>query len=130
MVEIEGMIKQKSISILIDPGAILSYILPTVVESCKLKKVKHEKPWIVQLAIGKKRKVFDLIKYYMVNMVGMDIKVDLYILPLISYDLLIGMDWLEKHLVVVNCCENNFDFLDDFGQRKTIKGIPLGVSVR
>jgi hypothetical protein len=57
MVEIEGMIKQKHVSILIDPGAILSYISPTVVESCKLEKVKHKKPWLVQLATGKKKRL-------------------------------------------------------------------------
>jgi hypothetical protein len=33
----------------------------------------------------------------------METKVYLNVLPLGSYDLLIGMDWLEKHAVVVNC---------------------------
>ena len=32
MVEIEGMIKDKPISILIDPGASLSYVSPKIVE--------------------------------------------------------------------------------------------------
>jgi hypothetical protein len=61
---------------------------------------------------------------------GMETKVDLNVLPLGSYDLLIGMDWLEKHAVVVNCRNKTFDCLDELGQGKTIKGIPHGVSVR
>ena len=37
MVEIEGMIKDKPISILIDPGASLSYGSPIILELYKLK---------------------------------------------------------------------------------------------
>jgi hypothetical protein len=54
MVEIEGMINKKYVSILIDPGASLSYVSPTIVEDCKLNKVKHKKSWLVQLATGTK----------------------------------------------------------------------------
>ena len=50
MVEIEGKILNTSISILIDPGACRSYVSPKFVDDCKLGKVKHDKPWLVQLA--------------------------------------------------------------------------------
>ena len=36
MVEVEGKLNQTPISILIDPGASLSYISPDLVEKCKL----------------------------------------------------------------------------------------------
>jgi hypothetical protein len=42
VVEIEGKINNTRISILIDPGATLSYITPGVVESNKLKKMKTQ----------------------------------------------------------------------------------------
>jgi hypothetical protein len=54
MVEIEGMINQKYVSILIDPGASLSYVSPIIVKYCKLNKVEHSKSWLLQLAIGTK----------------------------------------------------------------------------
>ena len=54
MVEIEGNIFNTSISILIDPDACRSYVSPKIVDLCKLEKVKHEKPWMVQLAMGTK----------------------------------------------------------------------------
>jgi hypothetical protein len=57
IVEVEGKIHFNNVSILIDPGASLSYITPSLVESNKLKKVKHAKSWLVQLAMGTKRKV-------------------------------------------------------------------------
>jgi hypothetical protein len=56
MVKIEGMINQKFVSVLIDPGEILSYVSPTIVEDCKLNKVKHKKSWLVQLATGTKKR--------------------------------------------------------------------------
>jgi len=36
MVELEGMIKDKPISILIDPGASLSYVSPSIAENYEL----------------------------------------------------------------------------------------------
>jgi hypothetical protein len=50
MVEIEGMINHKHVSILIDSGAILIYIPPTIVKVCKVNKNKEMKSWILQLA--------------------------------------------------------------------------------
>ena len=43
MVEVQGMIHIFSISILIDPGASLSYIYPSIVEKCNLSLKKFEK---------------------------------------------------------------------------------------
>ena len=50
MVEVAGKIAEQSVSILIDPGSPHSYISPRVVKICTLKKVKHVKSWLVQLA--------------------------------------------------------------------------------
>jgi hypothetical protein len=61
VVEVEGKVNNNCISILIDLGATLSYVAPGVVDSNKLKKVKHTKSWLVQLATGTKRKVTDFI---------------------------------------------------------------------
>ena len=42
MVEMEGNIVDQSVTILIDPGASLSYISPQVVDKCNLKTEKFE----------------------------------------------------------------------------------------
>ena len=57
-------------------------------------------------------------------------QVKLNVLPLGSYDVLIGMDWLEKHKEVLNCFEKTFTCLDDKGDIVTVKGIPRKVYVR
>ena len=89
MVEIEGMLKDKPISILIDLGASLSYISPRIVESYKLQQNKFEKSWLVQLATCMKRKVTNFLKKCDFDMNGFKMKDDLNILPLGLYDKLI-----------------------------------------
>ena len=61
MVEVEGKINQIPISILIDPGASLSYISPSLVEKCKLSIEKFARSWLVQLANGAKIKVISFV---------------------------------------------------------------------
>ena len=59
---------QIPISILIDPGASLSYISPDLVEKCTLLVEKFAKSWLVQLATGAKRKVNNFVKNCTVKM--------------------------------------------------------------
>jgi hypothetical protein len=97
VVEMEGMITNHLVSILIDPGSNLSYIAPKVVDKCKLQPHKHAKPWLVQLATGTKRKVAEVIPACQFTMGEFPTQATLNIIPLGSYDLLIGMDWLATY---------------------------------
>jgi len=130
IVEIEGKIHNSKVSILIDQGDNLLYVTPTLVESNKLKKVKHTKYWLVQLAIGTKRKVTELNFYCDMNISDQDTKINLKVLPLESYDILIRMDWLEKHKVVLNCYEKSFVYKDENRISRTVQGISKPVSIR
>ena len=103
MVEIEGNILNTSISMLIDPGALHSYVSPEIVGVCKLGKFKHEKPWLVQLATGMKHTISKIVKDCEVNLYGFPTRVNVNILPLGSYDGLIGMDTLGLHYVMLGC---------------------------
>ena len=56
--------------------------------------------------------------------------VDLNVLPLGSYDDLIGMDWLEPHRVNIDCYNKNFECMDEEGNPIAVRGIPKVISVR
>ena len=99
MIEVEGKIDNHPIVILIDSEASHSYIDPKLVERFKFKKYKHENSWLVQLATRTKRIINELVKQFPVNMNGTNTKEYLNIIPLGPYDYLIGMDWLENHLL-------------------------------
>jgi hypothetical protein len=115
MIEVEGMINNQPITILIDLEAIHSCIDPIVVESLHLPRRKHGKYWLVQLATGAKRRVVELVKSCPVDMNGLSTRVELNILPLGSYDCLIGMDWLDQHHAILDCHNKAFTFLDEEG---------------
>ena len=113
MVEVEGKINQTPIAILIDPGASLSYISPNLVEKCKLPVEKFVSSWLVQLATGAKRKVTSFVKNCAVIMDQFENFVKLNVPPLGSYDILIGMEWLEQHTVILNCYDKTFTCINN-----------------
>ena len=77
-----------------------------------------------------KRKVVSYVENCEMFMTQFKTQVKLNILPLGSYDFLRGMDWLEKHKVVLNCFEKTFTCLNEKWKIITVKGIPRKVSVR
>jgi hypothetical protein len=92
MIEVEGTIDNHPIAILIDSRASHSYINANIVERSHLQRSEHNKSWLVQLAIRAKRKINEFVKDFLIDMNGLITKVDVNIIPLGSYDYLIGMD--------------------------------------
>eukprot|EP00253_Pinus_taeda_P011517 PITA_11517 len=129
MVEFEGKISNLTISVLIDPGDTLSYVSPKVVEQCSLQSVKFKNPWLVQLATGAKRRVTAKISNCSFTIADQPVTADLNVLPLGSYDILIGMDWLEKHWSLVDCKTKVIYYRDQQGNRKEMQGIKQPVQV-
>jgi hypothetical protein len=119
MIEVEGMINNHAFTILIDSGASHSYIDPKMVESLHLPRNKHGKSWLVQLATGAKRKVTEMVKSCLMDMNGLSTREDLNILPLGSYDCLIGMDWLDQHHAILDCHNKAFTCLDEEGNQES-----------
>src|SRR5713101_8207314 len=106
-----------------------SYITPRVVVICAFKKVKHRKSWLVQLTTGTKRKVSEVVERYPLVMNGLVTCVDINVLPLDSYDVLIGMDWLEAHKVKLDYYNKTFECMDEEGNPVVVKGISNVISV-
>ena len=99
---------------MIDLGSNHSYITPKIVESCAFKKTKHSKSWLVQLAIGNKRKFSETMDKSPLEMdVYLFTCANINIFPLGSYDILIGMDWLEEHRVKLDRYNKNFECIDE-----------------
>ena len=105
MIELEGKLLSQPVSILVDPGETLSHVIPKVVENCILQSQKFRTPWQVQLATGAKRKVSAKILNCALEISEQQLTVEMNVLPLGSYDVLLGMDWLEKHWKLVDCKE-------------------------
>ena len=61
---------------------------------------------------------------------GLSTCIYLNVLALGSYDVSIGMDWLEAHKVKVDCYNKTFECMDGEGNPVIIRGIPKVISVR
>ena len=75
-------------------------------------------------------KVTCFVKECAVVMDQFETVVKLNVLHLGSYDLLIGMDWLEQHRVVLNCYDKTFTCLNSDGKPLSVKGIPRKTTIR
>jgi hypothetical protein len=84
---------------------------------------------LVQLATRANKKMVELFKSCPMDMNRMSTKADLNILPLGSYDCLIGMDWLDQHHVVLDYDDKEFTFLDEEGNPREVQGISRVVTV-
>jgi hypothetical protein len=130
MIEVEVMINNHPFTILIDSRDSHSYIDPRMVEILQFPIRKHGKYWLVHLATGDKRKVVELVKSCPVDMNGMSTRAELNILPLGSYECLIGMDWLDQHHVILDYRNKAFTCLDEEGNPRKVQGIPRAVAVK
>eukprot|EP00253_Pinus_taeda_P002784 PITA_02784 len=122
MVEFEGKISYLTVTILIDLGATLSYISPKVVEHCKLQPVKFKNPWLVQLAIGAKRRVLAKVNDCPLKIAGQPMLADFNVLPLGSYDVLIGYANSKDKIATLN----NIPVIQEFAYvfPEEIPGLP------
>ena len=84
----------------------------------------------MQLATSTKHKVTSYVKGCKILMNGFNRYDDLNILPLGSYDMLIGMDWLEKQRVMPNCFDKTFTCIEDTGNPIKVKGISIKVMIK
>jgi hypothetical protein len=123
VVEIEGMISNHLVSVLIDLGSNLSYVAPEAVDKCKIQPQKHTKPWLVQLATGSKRRIAKVIPAYQLMLGEFPTQTTLNLLPLGSYDLLIGMEWIATHKARLDCYHKTLECVSKEGKKIKLQGI-------
>jgi hypothetical protein len=70
-----------------------------------------------------KRKVIEVVEACPIGMEGFQTQEVLNILPLISYDVLLGMDWLASHKEKLNCYEKILECEDEKGNTRILQGI-------
>jgi len=64
------------------------------------------------------------------NLNGLNSVADLNIIPLGSYHVLVGMDWLESHHATLDCYGKTITCLNDEGQQALVKGVPRPISLK
>jgi hypothetical protein len=117
MLETSGTVVDQTLSILIDPGATESFISGAALKRIKVKAVEQDEFSFVEMASGAKQKVGGKVTGCTLNLGEFVTRANLYVMILGSYDVVIGMDWLESHEVILNCKMKRLSLVDDEGQR-------------
>ena len=113
MIKVEGKIINHHVSILIYSGESHCYIDPKIVGKLRLEKINLEKSSLVQLATRTKRRINETVKVCPTNLNGVSTNFYMNIIPLGSYDILIGIDWFDQHHVVLHYHDKTFTCLDE-----------------
>jgi hypothetical protein len=103
VLEMTGTVTDQTLSILIDPSATKSFISGAALKRIKVKEVKQDEFIFVEMASGAKQKVGGKVTGCILNLGEFVIRANLYVTILGSYDVVIGMDWLESHEAILNC---------------------------
>jgi hypothetical protein len=116
VLEMTGTVADQTLSILIDPGATESFISGAALKRIKVKAVEQDEFSFVEMASGAKQKVGGKVTGCALNLGEFVTKVNLYVTILGSYDVVIGMDWLESHEAILNCKMKRLSLVDDEGR--------------
>jgi hypothetical protein len=130
VVESPGTLNHINVQILFDSGATDSFISPSALEKSGLATYEHDQFKQVEMASGEKQVVGPSIDNCLVGLGMCTTRLKVYITALGTYDLIIGMDWLEAHQVMVDCFAKRVLCVDDEGRPVEIHGVQRKVSLR
>ena len=78
-------------------------LMPQTLPDVVLKAVVQDKFSFMERASEANQKVGGKVTGWALNLGKFDMRVNLYVTILGSYDDVIGMDWLETHEAILNC---------------------------
>jgi hypothetical protein len=96
LVKLEGTVDKHRAIVMVDSGSTGDFISEKLVQRCKLYKRKYESAKTVWLADGKEH----IIQSYVDSTIKLgDLieRVELAVIPLVGYDVILGIPWLTRH---------------------------------
>jgi hypothetical protein len=116
VVESSGMLNHVNVKISFDSGATDSFISPSTLEKSGLAAYKHDDLKQVEMALGEKQAIVPSVDNCLLDLAVCTTRLKVYIMALGTYDLIIGMDWLEAHRTMVDCFSKRVPCVDDEGR--------------
>jgi len=90
------------------------------VDKCGLRKELHAKSWLVQLLKGTKKRCLHWVRACAFELNAMVVVAHLKVLPLGSYSMILGIDWLYLHRTKVDFFNKAIECLDDNGEGRVL----------
>lgn len=130
IIEAKGTYQGTRISILFDSSATDSFISANLVKCCNIPVRKAEMAWQVELASGSKVESGLIVVECEIHLKELTTFANLRVIPLGTYEIILGMDWLNQHQATIDCSSKIIKCIDDFGASKSISGIKRPISIR
>jgi len=120
IIEMECKIHGQVVSNFIDPISNYNYVNLGMVDKSGLRKEVHAESWLVKFSIGTKNRVRHWVRACAFELNCMPTSTNLNVVPLGSYSMLLGMDWLYLHKTKVDCYNKAIECLDDNGEKRIL----------
>jgi hypothetical protein len=115
MLETSHTIIDQNFSILIDLGDTERFISSVALKRIKVKEFEKDEFRYVEMASRAEHKVGLNIMDCSINLGDFVINSNLYVMILGSYDIVIGMDWLEWHDAIHSFKTKQLSLMNDLG---------------
>jgi hypothetical protein len=103
--------------LLFDPGATHSFIARRIVTKLRKGVEVVERGFVIGTPMGNMVETHKLYVGVGVSLAGYGTKVDLISLELHDFDIILGMDWLSKYKVLIDCYAKIVTFQIPEGRR-------------
>jgi hypothetical protein len=90
-------------SVLFDSGATYPFVSIVFVRLCRLVARTLEPGLVVTTLVGKTVVCKRVVCECPISIYGRVLPANLVVLPMFSYDVILGMDWLTRHSVIIDC---------------------------
>lgn len=128
--ESSSIINGIKFKILFDTGAADSFISSYALNKCGLAARRQNDFRQVEMASGKLQSIDLCVNQCKIDLGVCSTKLKVYVTTLGTYDLVIGMDWLQAHQAWVDCYWKRILGINDEGESIQIQGIKRKVSLR
>ena len=117
-------------SILIDIGASECFISPRLLSRFMKRSNFMAKPWTIKYANQSRAKVEQCLFEAQVDFPNFSTELNLYVAPLGSYNIIIGINWVSKHRAKVDCLAKMVHCVDDQGRPTSISRIKYEIRAK
>ena len=108
--------------VLFDSGASHSFIVASCVNVLGLKVESLEKPLHVSSPLGIRVRIDKICRDCELEISGILLMVDFWVMDISDFDVILGMDWLTEHRVVIDCDRRRVTAHTQDGIRVTFQG--------
>src|SRR5262249_25278908 len=103
-------IQNEQAKVLFDPGATYSFMSPTFAKKLNKSSQTIECPLVISTPLGETVDVIFMYSVCVVKIEGREFQANLIELPILEFDVILGMDWLSAHQATMDCYRKTIMF--------------------